>query len=154
MKDPEFHDLMRMDTGHWPRCLLWHGWLQMLSGVNVASPFSRYSSGLIAEWGPSDEFDHAGPASSLPITLLSGRMVALSLIGLLVFHLQVLGSFLFLLGIAGVAVSGSMLMIFVLVVFDVLVGVSALFLGPLQSVQRAEMWRCYFKLCSLLLLFI
>ena len=37
-EDPEFHDLMRMDTGHWPRCLLWHGWLQMLSGVNGASP--------------------------------------------------------------------------------------------------------------------
>ena len=29
----EFHDLMRMDKGHWPRCLLWHGWLPMLSLV-------------------------------------------------------------------------------------------------------------------------
>ena len=26
-ENPEFHDLMRMDKGHWPRCLLWHGWL-------------------------------------------------------------------------------------------------------------------------------
>ena len=24
-ENPEFHDLMRMDKGHWPRCLLWHG---------------------------------------------------------------------------------------------------------------------------------
>ena len=26
-ENPEFHDLMRMDKSHWPRCLLWHGWL-------------------------------------------------------------------------------------------------------------------------------
>ena len=30
-ENPEFHDLMRMDKAHWPRCLLWHGWLPMLS---------------------------------------------------------------------------------------------------------------------------
>ena len=34
-QNPEFHDLMRMDKEHWPRCLLWHGWLPMLSGVMV-----------------------------------------------------------------------------------------------------------------------
>ena len=61
-ENPEFHDLMRMDKAHWPRCLLWHGWLPMLSGVNGASPWAvdasesaaylvevalgRYSSGL------------------------------------------------------------------------------------------------------------
>ena len=27
---PEFHDLMRSDKVHWPRCLLWHGWLLLL----------------------------------------------------------------------------------------------------------------------------
>ena len=64
---------MRMDKGHWPRCLLWHGWLPMLSGVNGASPWAAsasesasylvetalgsYSSGLIAEWGLPGEFD-------------------------------------------------------------------------------------------------
>ena len=37
-ENPEFHDLMRMDKAHWPRCLLWHGWLPKLSGVNGASP--------------------------------------------------------------------------------------------------------------------
>ena len=37
-ENPEFHDLMRMDKGHWPWCLLWHGWLPRLSGVNAASP--------------------------------------------------------------------------------------------------------------------
>ena len=33
-ENPEFHDLMRMDKSHWPRCFLWHGWLPLLSGVN------------------------------------------------------------------------------------------------------------------------
>ena len=81
-ENPAFHDLMRLDKAHWPWCLLWHGWLPMLSGVNGASPWAvdasesaaylvevalgRYSSGLIAEWGLSDEFDHDSAASSLP----------------------------------------------------------------------------------------
>ena len=71
-ESPEFHDLMRLGKEHWPRCLLWHGWLPMLCGVNGASfwavdasesaayqvevALGRYSSGMIAEWGPSDEF--------------------------------------------------------------------------------------------------
>ena len=54
----------------------------MLSGVNGVSPWAvdasesaaylvevelgQYSSGLIAEWGPSDEFDHDRAVSSLP----------------------------------------------------------------------------------------
>ena len=38
-ENPEFHDLMREDKAHWPRCLLWHGWLPMLSGINGASPW-------------------------------------------------------------------------------------------------------------------
>ena len=43
-ENPEFHDLMRMDKGHWPRCLLWHGWLPKLSGVNGASPLAADAS--------------------------------------------------------------------------------------------------------------
>ena len=62
-----------MDKGHWPRCLLWHGWLPQLSGVNGGSPWAAsaadsagylvesalggYSSGLCAEWGLPDGFD-------------------------------------------------------------------------------------------------
>ena len=72
---------MRMDEAHWPRRLLWHGWLPILSGVNGASPWAvdasggaaylvevalgRYSSGLITEWGPSGDFDHDDAAASL-----------------------------------------------------------------------------------------
>ena len=70
-ENPEFHDLMSLDKANWPRCLLWHGWLPMLSGVNGASPWAvaasesaayllevalgRYSSGLLVEWSPCDE---------------------------------------------------------------------------------------------------
>ena len=35
-ENPEFHDLMSEGKAHWPKCLLWHGWLPMLSGVNCA----------------------------------------------------------------------------------------------------------------------
>ena len=40
-ENPEFHDLMRMDEGHWPRCSLWHGWLPLLSGVNGDSHWAE-----------------------------------------------------------------------------------------------------------------
>ena len=58
-ENPEFHDLMRLDKALWPRCLLWHGWLPVLSGVNGASAWAahsvevalgRYSSGMIGDW--------------------------------------------------------------------------------------------------------
>ena len=55
---------MREDKAHWPRCLLWHGWLP-LSGTNrgslwaanaseaacymVEAALGRYSSDLLGE---------------------------------------------------------------------------------------------------------
>ena len=80
-ENPEFHDLMRMDKGHWPRWLLWHGWLPKLSGVPGASPWASAadsagyfvesalggcSSGLLAEWSPPVEFAAVEAASLLP----------------------------------------------------------------------------------------
>ena len=35
---PDVHDLMEMDKTYWHRCLLWHGWLPLLSGINGGSP--------------------------------------------------------------------------------------------------------------------
>ena len=71
-----------MDKGHWPRCLLWHGWLPKLSGVNGASPWAdsaadsagylvesalgSYSSGLLVGWGLPVGFDSVEAASLLP----------------------------------------------------------------------------------------
>ena len=80
------------------------------------------------------------------ITLLSGRMVALSLIGLLVFLLQVLGFLLTSLSIVGEVVGGVMLTVLVLILMWHLVGVSALFLGLFnlsRGLKRGESsWLC------------
>ena len=43
-ENPEFHDLMRIGKAHWPRCLLWHGWLLMPSGINGVSPWTADAS--------------------------------------------------------------------------------------------------------------
>ena len=51
--------------------MLWHGWLPMLSWAADASEsasylvevaLGRHSSGLVAEWSPSNEFNEAGAA--------------------------------------------------------------------------------------------
>ena len=80
--NPEFHDLVRMDKGQWLWCLLWHGWLPLLSGVNGAfcwaetaaqgsgnllgSALGSYSSRLHFEWSLPDEFDADDAALRLP----------------------------------------------------------------------------------------
>ena len=73
---------MRMDKAHWPRwfALAWlvayafRCQLVLLPGLFDASEsaaylvevaLGRYSSGLITEWGPSDDFDHDDAAASL-----------------------------------------------------------------------------------------
>ena len=81
-ENPEFHDLMRMDKAHWPRCLLWHGWLPMLSGCNGDSPWAGtaaesshylveaalggYSSAMISAWDPPDDFDSSAASRLVP----------------------------------------------------------------------------------------
>ena len=37
---PEFHDIVSMDKAGWPRCLLWHGWLPALSGAGGGVPWA------------------------------------------------------------------------------------------------------------------
>ena len=81
-ENPEFHDLMRMDKAHCPRCLLWHGWLPMLSGCNgdslwagtaaesahylVETALGGYSSALISAWSPPDGFDQSAVSCLVP----------------------------------------------------------------------------------------
>ena len=76
---PQFHDLVEMDKSSWPRCLLWHGWLPLLSGVNGRSPWAaspregacnllecalgRYSSGTLMEWQLPVGFDAEGAST-------------------------------------------------------------------------------------------
>ena len=78
----------------------------------------------------------------LGIPLMAGLMVALFWIRSRVSLLPVLGSSLIIHGIAGVVVGGVMLIRFVLR------GRFCSVLGPLQSVQRAEMWGVIFALQS------
>ena len=81
-ENPEFHDLMRMDKAHWPRCLLWHGWLPMLSGCKGVSPWvgtasesahylveaalGGYSSRLVSDWSPPDGYDPVAVSCIVP----------------------------------------------------------------------------------------
>ena len=39
---------MRMDTSHWPRCFLWHGWLRLLSGVKGDTPWAEIAAEVLA----------------------------------------------------------------------------------------------------------
>ena len=73
---------MREDKAHWPRCLLWHGWLPVLSGVNGASPWAAdssesayylveaslglYSSWLASGWELPDGFRAGEVSASVP----------------------------------------------------------------------------------------
>ena len=39
-ESPEFHDIVNLDKAGWPRCLLWHGWLPALSGAEDGDPWA------------------------------------------------------------------------------------------------------------------
>ena len=167
-ENPEIHDLMRMDKAHWPRCLLWHGWLPMLSGCNGDSPWADtasesahylveaslggYSSGLVSSWYPPDGYDSAAVSCIVPDSPMFGLMVVLSLIRLLVFPPPVLDSLLIILPLFGMFVPGGRLIIFTLLVIFRLVEASALFLG-LISLFRGLRCGVLFWLYNLLVLF-
>ena len=81
-ENPEFHDLMRMDKAHWPRCLLWHGWLPMLSGCNGVSPWAGdasesaiylveaalgdCSSRMVSDWSPPAGYGRVAVSPLVP----------------------------------------------------------------------------------------
>ena len=75
-------------------------------------------------------------------------MVVWSWIRSLVFLLLVLGCLLTSLITAGVAVCGAMLIVFSWIACLILVGVLCLSVGPLQTVQRAELWGAILALQS------
>ena len=150
-ENPEFHDLMREHKAQWPRCLLWHGWLPMLSGVNGASPWAgtasegafylvetalgRYSSGLVSEWSPPYDFDADEVSARMldaPKVWSDGSIVLDSVTGVsaagagMSAHVDRVQS-------GGVAHS---------------CGGFVSVPGPLQTVQRAELWEVILALQS------
>ena len=102
-----------MDKSQWPRCLLWHGWLPLLSGVDGASTWAATageaavnmlectlcacSAQVLSDGEPPNGVD----GMLLPVdclrTVMSGLMVVLFLMRLLVRRLLGLG---FMLGYA------------------------------------------------------
>ena len=140
---------MGMDKAHWPRCLLWHGWLPMISGVNGASPgaadasesagylvqvaLGRYSSGLLAEWSLPDGFDDVEAAFRVPDApdvwnggLVLDRVTGVSSSAALFYAHQSEDCW----GVDRDRPGGEM---------PACKGFCSV-PGPLQSVQRAEMW--------------
>ena len=168
MKNPEFHDFMRMDKVHWPRCLLWHGWLPMLSGSNGVSPWAGnasesatylveaalggYSSRLVTGWSPPDGYDQVAVSCLVPDhpnvwtdgSLILDKVAGISSSGAV--------SLPIILPLFGVFVPGGRLIFFTLLIISRLVEVSALFLG-LISLSRGLRCGESFWLCSLLVLF-
>ena len=163
-ESPEFHDLMRMDKSHWPRCLLWHGWLPLLSGAGDGSPWAVSADDAAATclrvlWVLIPLiFSRVGMSLRVLIGILLlmgcllhlmfGLMVVLFVMRFLVLLGLVLVFMLACMLITGGTGVGGILMILVLLlmVCPLHVWVLALCLGPLQTVQRAEFWGVVFAL--------
>ena len=143
-ENPKFHDLMRMDKGYWPRCLLWHGWLPMLFGSNGVSPWAvsasesasylveaalgGYSSRLVTEWSHLMSMIRFAVASLFPDhpnVWSDGSLVLDKVTGI---SSSELGSLLTSLSLFGMIDGGVMLTVFVLILMLRLVDFSALFL--------------------------
>ena len=90
-ENPEFHDLIQMDKGTWPRCLLWHGWLPALDigGVWATEPqgmatsvienhLGGYSGDDLNGWSANDVWTagvRAGALSANPDVWTDGSLV-------------------------------------------------------------------------------
>ena len=167
-ENPEFHDLMRMDKAHWPRCLLWHGWLLMLSCCNGVSPWAGtasesahylvetaledYSSRLVSDWSPPDGYDPVDVSCSVPDyanVWTDGSLVFDKVAGI---SSLVLVSLLIMLPLFGMPAAGDRLIFFTLLIVSRLVGVSALFLGLFSLFRELKceelFWLTVFWCCS------
>ena len=112
---PEFHDLMEMDKTSWPPCLLWHGWLPLLSGINGGSPWAQsLAEGAVLGGILPVSFLSGGcllvlmlrvRLEGLLMSLMFGLMAVWLMTRCLVFLLRVLGAL--LLGLVGFGLAGS-----------------------------------------------
>ena len=159
-ENPEFHDLVQRDKSNWPRCLLWHGWLPALSypggrsswaetaediGLNkLESAYGACSADVLREWNLSRRARQeltALRAPRFPNFWTDGSLVADELTGV---------------ASAGTGVFAHMSAFcwfhrrwghLDMLPNDQVLGVERCSLystlpGPLQSVQRAELWGC------------
>ena len=82
---PEFADLMTLDRSHWPRCLLWHGWLLGLRGISGKDPWATsfgerclgaYPVDFAGCWIPLEYWDAADVAWKCLSILIFEQVVA------------------------------------------------------------------------------
>ena len=148
---------MREDKAHWPRCLLWHGWLPMLSAVNGVSPWDadasesafylvqtslgRDFSGLVSEWSLPDGLNADEVSARMPDAprVWSDGCLVLDSVMVFLFLLLVPECLLTSLSCAGVVAGAVMLIVLSDGVAHSCRGFVS-FPGPLLTVQRAELW--------------
>ena len=155
-ESPEFHDVVSLDKSFWPRCLLWHGWLPALSGSDFGIP---WAGGVDDAASKRLEVALGSYVVRMAIMLnmtTSLGMIGVSLLLLLMFGLMVVWWFMRSLevGVAGCGVyahaSGAAWFGRKWGHLDLLpplpdgVGEACRLYssipGPLQTVQRAEIW--------------
>ena len=148
----EIHDIVNLDKAGWPRCVLWHGWLPDLSGSDLGGPWALEAADVAAkrsevalgeEQNPGDHFLIEGDQRELaaaPDVWSDGSLVLDKLSGV---------------GVAGCGVyahaSGAAWFGRRWVHLDLLpplldgAGEACRLYcsipGPLQTMQRAEIWR-------------
>ena len=151
---------MRMVNSHWPRCLLWHGWLPVLSRVNGASLWAadasesavhlvevalgRYSPGVLADGVPLMVLMLSKLLLGCLVIRMSGLMVVLFGIRSLGYLPLVLVSLPISQRIAGVVVGGVMLIVFALKVRFSLAGALVLFLDLFSQSKGLKCGVCHF----------
>ena len=152
----EFRDLLLRDRSSWPRCLLWHGWLPALACTGGASPWAAsaediacarlerllgsYSEENCRDWVPPDHFVNNVVLIFL-IILMFGLMVVLFLMSYPVLGLVGCGVYSLRSGAGWFGrrwghqelLPPGDLGVERCVLFDSV-------RGPIQSVQRAELW--------------
>ena len=155
VKKPEVHDLVQRDKSIWPRCLLWHGWLpalaypggrfpwaetaEAIASHKLESAYGAHSAEVLREWNLSQRSLSASRASLYPNVWTDGSLVADEVVGTssagAVAYAHDSGSCWFLRSWGHLDMLPN----------DQELGGERCSLysslpGPLQSVQRAEMW--------------
>ena len=147
---------MSRDRTHWPRCLLWHGWLPGLTSRTVGTPWAIASSDLASSCLENALGPYPLSTTSVwhpfGIRMMFRIWLMLSL-SLLTFGLMVVGSLslILMLRLLGLVLLFILQLSSLIVIIGVMLkilndpyeGSSHIFsgvLGPIQCVQRAEYW--------------
>ena len=169
-ENPEFHGLLSRDKSTWPRCLVWHGWLPALASAGGDSPwadsvqdilynklhcaYGAYTDNILYDWNVDQHFLDTLESSVLadPDVWKDGSLVTDDLTGIASGGAGVFAH------TSGSSWFGRKWGLLDLLPRDGDLGVERCTLfdslpGPLQTVQRAELWGLFW-LCKELLRYI